>query len=228
MAIRFNCVNCGKAMVIQDSMAGKTMKCPGCKTRITVPGAEFEYGKDWEDSGAEDARPVKKRAPLRKRRPIPGGRPSRPKLPSEAEEEGQQLTEIEEDDEKVECPYCRELIRPQARKCRYCGEFLEKRLRVRHAGREYRGRRRDRMEVENITKKGSRALLYAIIGIFFCGIILEPVALIYGLQALSAAKRSKYPVSTGSATAAVVISSILLGLIVVVIIVAVGMGAVGR
>ncbi|MFK8110673.1 MAG: hypothetical protein AB8B91_00640 [Rubripirellula sp.] len=38
MPIRISCP-CGKALNVADTMAGKTVKCPGCGKPITVPGA---------------------------------------------------------------------------------------------------------------------------------------------------------------------------------------------
>lgn len=54
------------------------------------------------------------------------------------------------------------------------------------------------------------ALTYAIVGIFCCGIILEPIAIWKGLDALNQIKRDPRLPGKGTATAAVVIGSIFL------------------
>lgn len=55
MTIQFKCDSCGKALKVDDSKAGKRVKCPGCQEVITIPQpleAEEEEEKDEFDFGS--------------------------------------------------------------------------------------------------------------------------------------------------------------------------------
>jgi DNA-directed RNA polymerase subunit RPC12/RpoP len=113
---------------------------------------------------------------------------------------------------KIPCPYCGKPVKAAARKCRHCRKYIDEALKKIRAASKMR--RRDsyysRTEATRIQEQSSRALIFAIIGIFFCGIIFEPLALYTAQKALSAAANSKYPVQTGSAKAARIIAIIIL------------------
>jgi len=71
------------------------------------------------------------------------------------------------------CPYCGEAVRVVAKKCRHCGEWLDKGQRML---RELAGSVRDRCSREVAPHRGGTILGLALFGIFCFGIILGPMA----------------------------------------------------
>ncbi len=96
MPIRVSC-QCGKALNVQDAMAGKAVKCPGCGNAIRVPAA-----------GAAKPQPT----PAAKPQPTPAIDPSMHEL---FDEEG-----FSEEVAAV-CPSCRREMPPGAVLCTKCG-----------------------------------------------------------------------------------------------------------
>lgn len=62
MTIQFKCESCGKALKVDDSKAGKRVKCPGCQDVITIPQPleaeeekdEFDFGSSQDDDDDDD------------------------------------------------------------------------------------------------------------------------------------------------------------------------------
>lgn len=71
------------------------------------------------------------------------------------------------------CPYCGEAIRVVAKKCRHCGEWLDK---SEWAFRERVGSANDRCSCDIAPHRGGMILGLALFGIFCFGIILGPMA----------------------------------------------------
>ena len=62
------------------------------------------------------------------------------------------------------CPYCREVVRPDALKCRWCGEFLKKDLRL-------RSRLRRRPPLDADLPEPSTILILGLLGLLVCGVL---------------------------------------------------------
>jgi hypothetical protein len=71
---------------------------------------------------------------------------------------------MEEPDDEPRCPYCREVVRPDAVKCRWCGEFLKKDLRLRN-------RLRRRPPLDASLPEPSTILILGLLGILVCGVL---------------------------------------------------------
>jgi len=63
MPISLVCSNCEKNLKIPDEMAGKKVRCPACKTVLTVPAVEEEEEAVDED----EAPPPPKKKPAAKK-----------------------------------------------------------------------------------------------------------------------------------------------------------------
>lgn len=88
---------------------------------------------------------------------------------------------------------------------------------------------RDLQRSSTVTfKEPGEALLWAIVGIFICGIILEPIALAKGISAMNKIKADPQLPGHGTALAAVIISSIFTVVYVIAIILMVSSGSLGR
>jgi hypothetical protein len=62
------------------------------------------------------------------------------------------------------CPFCKEPIKPDAVKCRWCGEYLRKDLRL-------RSRLRKRATLDASTPDPSTILVFGILGLVVCGVL---------------------------------------------------------
>jgi hypothetical protein len=69
-----------------------------------------------------------------------------------------------EEPEEPRCPYCKEVVRPDALKCRWCGEFLKKDLRL-------RGRFRKRPPLDASLPEPSTILVLGLLGLLVCGVL---------------------------------------------------------
>jgi predicted RNA-binding Zn-ribbon protein involved in translation (DUF1610 family) len=98
MSISFDCTTCGRKLKVEDEMAGRRVRCPGCGAVLEVPqsvlDAESVPAEKAEDAYAMAA-PQPATEPAEKRRP---------------------------------CPMCGEMILADAVKCRYCGEVFDETL----------------------------------------------------------------------------------------------------
>jgi hypothetical protein len=146
MPLTLACPTCGKRFQVPDSAAGKQGRCPGCKHLLQIPGT-----------------PAPPEGPEVPETPEAGSSGT----PAPGREAGQRETKA--------CPYCSEEILATARKCRHCGEFLDRTLR--HGARAGR-RRRPLRPVPN-------HLVSAILVTLFCCVPGGIVAIIYAAQSQS-------------------------------------------
>lgn len=90
------------------------------------------------------------------------------------------------------CPFCKELIRADALKCRHCGEYVDESV-------------RRSVEPKECPKEAKDALTYSLVGIFCFGFILGPIAIVKGLKALKIIKSAPGYPGKGRAIAGIVI-----------------------
>jgi hypothetical protein len=64
---------------------------------------------------------------------------------------------------EVPCPFCREQIKPDAAKCRWCGEYLKKDL-------ELRNRLKKRVRLNLPAPDPAPVLVLGILGLVVCGV----------------------------------------------------------
>lgn len=76
------------------------------------------------------------------------------------------------EEEDPRCPYCMESIRPLALKCRWCGEFQKKELRL-------RARLKKRPPRDLNLPEPSTILILGLLALILCG-LLGPFALVQG------------------------------------------------
>lgn len=126
-SIEFACPFCEKVTRVPATFAGKQGKCPGCQKVIEVPtpdvaGAQTTVDERPPDAGdtavygAEAAPPVFE---YRHGAPPPAG--------------GVAIggpVVVDGDDDRRPCPSCGEPIKVAAKKCKFCGEFLDPSLRA--------------------------------------------------------------------------------------------------
>lgn len=141
MAIQFACPTCGKSLKAPDASAGQMAKCPYCQTHVQVPEPAPEAVHEAESVPRGDA----------------AGPPPMPGVPDASEQTG----------DLQPCPACGEMIKPQAVKCRFCGEVLDPVL-----------RRRERSTQAGDIELGALEILFCI----FCAPIAYIVSLVWILQ----------------------------------------------
>lgn len=149
--IRFDCVECGKALTVKDEAAGRKGVCKFCRASIRVPEGEDVAGEEvaapdsfvvwFQRAGASVAAvcgagwrsAAGAVSAWRERRREARSQP--PALPAVRAEfvpavQGELIpVGAGELAETVPCPFCDEPIRKAAKKCRHCGEILDPGLR---------------------------------------------------------------------------------------------------
>lgn len=90
--IRVRCYSCEKSLAVKDELAGKTIACPGCKARITVPTAS--------STGSTAFTKEKAAAPLPP--PMPPPMPRSLDLDDEEEEQPRRRRQQDEDEDEDE------------------------------------------------------------------------------------------------------------------------------
>jgi hypothetical protein len=93
------------------------------------------------------------------------------------------------------CTSCGKEIKKSALKCRYCGAFVDETL-------------RKKAEPKGPVKEATEALVYALIGLFICGIVFGPIAISKGSTALKKINEDPDRGGRGKATAGIVIGII--------------------
>ncbi len=77
MPIALTC-DCGRALRVKDELAGKKIRCPECKSTLTVPGKDAEEVVELEVVSAEEDEPSSRkstrRAAIQSERPEPPSR----------------------------------------------------------------------------------------------------------------------------------------------------------
>jgi hypothetical protein len=132
MSIIVTCPSCGHKTKAPDTAAGKTGKCPHCKSPVLVPRAAEEPTRGGPDIGIVEAEVVEAEVvqppivppaivpPAKRRAPDPIEPIG---LADPARSLGGAVEPPPED--RRPCPVCGELIPNSALKCRYCGEILD-------------------------------------------------------------------------------------------------------
>ncbi len=181
MPIRVTCPSCAARIKSPDSFAGRKAKCPKCGNSVKIPAASGPVAKI-EDAKIET--PFKQDDQLV---PFAGHSPIAVVPP-------QQIVPIENE---VRCAFCDELVRPNAKRCKHCGETLDIALRAaEEADRRRRrerdddddrdGRRGDNRVVVNVNtgereRPGSLGLKSLILGILACILAVVPCIGIFSL-----------------------------------------------
>src|SRR5260221_1017443 len=117
MPIAVICPSCSARIQADEKLAGKKRRCPKCESSIQIPAKR-------SDDSAEDQLPA----------------------PSNADA---WLPVAEAGDEPVEqkayCPYCSEVIKSDAKKCKHCGEFLDPAMRSEQKRNGQHNRKKDKV-----------------------------------------------------------------------------------
>ncbi|QDT07542.1 hypothetical protein K227x_59700 [Rubripirellula lacrimiformis] len=129
MPIRVKC-QCGKALNVPDTAAGKAVKCPGCATVIRVPSATAQGGNGQGGNGQGGKAPA---GGVKRSAPQPGGakpagkpapRPAAPQIPA-AQQPGMMDEMFDEEGFSAQvaqiCPNCRSEMAAGSVLCTKCG-----------------------------------------------------------------------------------------------------------
>src|SRR6516162_5858663 len=93
------CPECRQPLTVKDHRAGERINCRACGASVAVPVLEeIPTLEPWD--GSPDQQPATVSAPG-----TAGNRPAEP--------------------DSTTCPMCGETIRASAKKCRFCGEWLQ-------------------------------------------------------------------------------------------------------
>ena len=104
MAIQVKCV-CGTVVAAPPEAAGGQVVCPRCRRELTVPAASAKAAPTKVTPSDVPVAKVAAGAPKRRPRPAASPQPARD-----------------------HCPFCKGPLRPDARKCPHCQEYLDPEL----------------------------------------------------------------------------------------------------
>lgn len=137
-SIEFACPYCEKVTRVPAVYGGRQGKCPGCQKVIEVPlppDAATAIGSAptaYEPPPPPIGSPVG--SPIGSPVGSPVGSPTRPADAGPAFEFKHGADAAAGDGAERPCPSCGESIKAAARKCKYCGEFLDEGLRAQRRG----------------------------------------------------------------------------------------------
>ncbi len=182
-SIEFQCPYCERVSKVPRSFAGKQGKCPGCLELLEVPDVdalEPSAPKEPEpvDPGAETAETVIQPLPQPEddqvdevEDPVPSGPKAGETIGTPVGGGSEQQVRITPDsversaeqdrNDRRPCPNCGEAIKRVAKKCRFCGQFLDREL--------ARRRRRPGIGRLALASPGSRFGAWAIDFVMFWG-----------------------------------------------------------
>ncbi len=101
MAISVDCSSCGKTLRAKDDAAGKTAKCPACGEKIQIPAISEVVDAEDDFSSL---------------------------TPSAVSSSQYSPDDLTDGDDKKPCPMCAEMIVATAKKCKFCGEIFDAKL----------------------------------------------------------------------------------------------------
>ena len=111
--------------------------------------------------------------------------------------------------ENKDCPYCGEIIKRIAKKCKHCGEFLDERMRRDQEERERASRRPDPSLAAVIpVGRAPSAIAAGYLGLLSPLIIFAPFALLVGILALNQMKKDPELTGAGRAWFGIIMGAI--------------------
>lgn len=120
--------------------------------------------------------------------------------------------------ELAECPFCAEPIRINARKCKHCGEILDRELRNRRKRERIRDFAEGYARYARTHEKNTdarNALICGLVGLLCLGVILGPIAILLGINGLKKAKQNPAINGESAATAGIILGVVSIILFVV-------------